>query len=931
MTDLQFQLILTPHGRLVCDAAPSGDAPTAEIAEMPVIMEGFANSSARGLLALAAVRKAGGGWPAEFVYWREFAEAYLTALAHAPEPAEGQASAAVAPAADLFFSLTLRIPAMRGAEYAAPEIFAALWSELDALAREEARKAGGLKVWLGKINPALHLLGKVTFHLAENKRSPETPFAFMATFTHRLSAQEKPVHLPLARALQDYAGAKNQAALRALLEPVQRAAERSAWAREALESRRVFSAQAWTPAQAHAFLREVPALEESGIITRIPNWWKAGRGPRPKVSVRIGDQKNSGLGVESLLRFSVETSLDGEPLTEAEWAALMKSTDGLVLLRGQWVEADRDKLQSVLEHWRQVEAGTAGEGVSFLEGMRLLAGVRLGDAAGDDAAATTADWSQVVAGGWLREALEQLRQPESAAAFDPNQHLNNARLRPYQEAGVKWLWFLQNLGLGACLADDMGLGKTIQVIALLLQFKHGANAAALEAARVTTPPAAATGDRSRAAGPTLLITPASLLANWKSELARFAPGLRVAFAHPSETPAAEWRDEAAAQTFTDGKDVIVTTYGNVTRLDWLAARDWRLIVIDEAQAIKNPGAKQTRALKRLRARARIALSGTPVENRLGDLWSLYDFLNPGLLGSAPEFSRYVKAIQTADRPDFAPLRQLVRPYLLRRLKTDRSIISDLPDKTELTAFCSLSKKQAALYEKSVGELAEKLDEAEQGIQRRGLVLAFLMRFKQICNHPSQWLGDAAYGAGDSGKFQRLAELGEEIASRQEKLLVFTQFREMTEPLAAQLRDVFGRPGLVLHGSTPVKERQNLVSAFQRDDGPPFFVLSLKAGGTGLTLTAASHVIHYDRWWNPAVENQATDRAFRIGQKKNVLVHKFVCRGTIEERIDALITEKKQLADAVLGAEGGAESMLTEMSNDELLRFVALDLKASAGE
>jgi non-specific serine/threonine protein kinase len=935
MSDVRHQLILTPHGRLLCEAASTADVLT-EMVEIPTVLQAFATSSAHGLLVLAARRKASGAWPAEFVFWREFAEAYLTALAHAPEPAAGQPSAEVAAPADLFFGLTLRIPAMRGAEYAAPEMFAKLWGELNGLACEETRIAGGLKTWLGQINPALHLLGKVTFHLAENKRSPATPFAFMATYTHRLTAQEKPVHLPLARALQEYAGAKNQAALRSLLEPVQRAAECSAWVRDALESRRVFQPQAWTPAQAHAFLREVPALEASGISTRIPNWWQTGRGPRPKVSVRIGDQKTSGFGVDSLLQFSVETSLDGTPLTPEEWRALMNSTDGLVLLRGQWVEADRDKLQSALEHWRQVEAGAAGDGVSFLEAMRLLAGVRLGDATAGEAGSEAADdWSQVVAGGWLREALEHLRQLETAATFDPNEHLN-AQLRPYQATGVKWLWFLQSLGLGACLADDMGLGKTIQVIALLLRLKHGETTTSSRSSRGNEAHSSEKLEPSHVGcydgeTPTLLITPASLIANWKSELARFAPSLRVAFAHPSETPAAEWRDAAAAKKFMAGQDVIVTTYGNVTRLDWLAARDWRLIVIDEAQAIKNPGAKQTRALKRLRARARIALSGTPVENRLGDLWSLYDFLNPGLLGLAPEFSRYVKAIQNAEPPDFAPLRQLVRPYLLRRLKTDRSIISDLPDKTEITAFCALGKKQAALYEKSVRELAEKLDEAEAGIQRRGLVLAFLMRFKQICNHPSQWLGDAAYGAGDSGKFQRLAELGEEIASRQEKLLVFTQFREMTEPLAARLREVFGRPGLVLHGSTPVKERQNLVAAFQRDDGPPFFVLSLKAGGTGLNLTAASHVIHFDRWWNPAVENQATDRAFRIGQKRNVLVHKFVCRGTIEERIDALIADKKNLAESVLGAEAGAETLLTEMTNDELLRFVALDLKTAAGE
>jgi non-specific serine/threonine protein kinase len=917
MTTHLNQLVLNPHGRLLIEPsateASSGNFPADE-----AIQNAFATGSAQGLLALASRRGESSSWPSAWVFWREFAHRFLTTLAHSPDLVDERSSGATMPIPhESFFELILRIPAMRGAEYASPEVFASLWRELDELARSSAPAAGGLKPWLGQINPALHLLGKVTLHLAENKRSPETPFAFMATYTHRLSAQEKPVHLPLARALQEYAGAKNQAALRSLLEPVQKAAERSPWIRELLESRRIFQPQVWTPTQAYAFLREVPELEASGIITRIPNWWKNGRGKRPQVSVRIGEQRTGGVGVDSMMNFSVESALDGQPITEEEWRALMAADSGLILLRGQWVEVDRDKLTSVLDHWKQVETGMQGEGVSFLEGMRLLAGVNLGRNAAEETGAIAADWSEIVAGDWLRETLERLRQPESAADFDPNAHLN-ATLRPYQTIGVKWLWFLQSLGLGACLADDMGLGKTVQVIALLLQMKHG------DGMKVR-------GKDPTGEGPALIIAPASLLANWKNEVERFAPSLLAGFAHPSETQGADWRDAKTADSFIADKDVIFTTYGQATKLGWLAERQWRLVVLDEAQAIKNPGSRQTRTIKTLRAKSRIALSGTPVENRLGDLWSLYVFLNPGLLGTAPEFSRYVKHLQDAEPPNFAPLRQLVRPYILRRLKTDRSIITDLPDKTELTAWCSLSKRQASLYEKSVLELAEKLEEMEEGIQRRGLVLAFLMRFKQICNHPSHWLGDGAFAADESGKFTRLAELCEEIASRQEKVLIFTQFREMTEPLALRLREIFGRPGLILHGSTPVKERQKLVTEFQRDDGPPFFVLSLKAGGTGLTLTAASHVIHFDRWWNPAVENQATDRAFRIGQKKNVLVHKFVCRGTIEERIDALITGKKALADSVLGAESGAETLLTEMSNDELLRFVAIDLKAASGE
>ncbi|RLA42642.1 MAG: ATP-dependent helicase, partial [Gammaproteobacteria bacterium] len=333
-------------------------------------------------------------------------------------------------------------------------------------------------------------------------------------------------------------------------------------------------------------------------------------------------------------------------------------------------------------------------------------------------------------------------------------------------------------------------------------------------------------------------------------------------------------------------------------------------------------ARQTQAIKKIPARTRIAMTGTPVENRLSDLWSLFDFLNPGLLGSAKRFKGFIKDLENRDRPDYAPLRNLVGPYILRRLKTNKRVIKDLPDKTEIKAFCRLSKPQAALYQQCVQEMARKI-ETLTGMERRGLVLSYLMRFKQICNHPSQWNGDEIYDPADSGKFERLGELCEEIASRQEKLLVFTQFRELAAPLSEYLESCFGRPGLVLHGGIPVKNRQRLVQQFQDQDGPPFFVLSLKAGGTGLTLTAANHVVHFDRWWNPAVENQATDRAYRIGQKKNVLVHKFVVQGTLEEKIDELIEAKKVLAGEVL--EGGGEPMLTEMSNEDLLKFVSLNI------
>ncbi|MEO6063701.1 MAG: DEAD/DEAH box helicase [Thermoflexales bacterium] len=899
------QLALAPSGHLYL--ADHADR-TASTPLDPSLCEAFARGQAPGILALAAWRGAASLLAADVAFWRDFGRAFLATLARAPVSDDATAVPLERMPEALGAELTLAIPAMPGAEYASPAVFGALWEDLRGHAQREATRAGAWRRWLSELNPALHLVGRVTFHLAENKRSPDTPFAFMATYTHRLSSRDLPVHLPLARALQDYAGANNQAALRSLLDPVQRAAEGSAWARELLNSRAVFAPQAWTPPEAYAFLREVPALEASGIITRIPNWWTNGRGARPQVSVRIGEKKQVGFGADSMLDFSVSATLDGETLTAAEWQAIQNAGPGLVSLRGQWVEVDANRLRSVLDHWKRVEEGELGDGVSFAQAMRLIAGAPIGAPDGNDDSADTPDWREVVAGAGLREVLEHLREPGNIAGFDPGRDLK-ATLRPYQSVGAKWMWFLQRLGLGACLADDMGLGKTIQVIAVLLQLKREAKSKA----------------------PALLVAPASLLANWQAELARFAPSLVAGVMHPSETPVAAFRDARRAGAFLAGKDLILTTYGQVARLGWLAEREWRLVILDEAQAIKNPAARQTRAVKRLRAPARIALSGTPIENRLGDLWSLYDFLNPGLLGGAQAFGRYVKRLQDAEPVNFAPLRALTRPYLLRRLKTDRSIIADLPDKVEVTAWCGLSKRQAALYQSSVDELGRNLSSVTDGMQRRGMVLAFLMRFKQICNHPSHWLGDGAFDPAASGKFARLAELGEEIASRGEKALIFTQFREMTEPLAVYLRDVFGRPGLILHGSTAIKDRQRLVAEFQRDDGPPFFVLSLKAGGVGLNLTAANHVIHFDRWWNPAVENQATDRAFRIGQMRNVLVHKFVCRGTIEERIDTLISDKKALSAQILDPGAGAEAALTEMSNDELLRFVALDLKSASEE
>ena len=483
-------------------------------------------------------------------------------------------------------------------------------------------------------------------------------------------------------------------------------------------------------------------------------------------------------------------------------------------------------------------------------------------------------------------------------------------MRPYQHDGANWLNFLSTLGLGACLADDMGLGKTLQVLTVLNHLYR---------------PYISPKEK-----PSLLIIPASLLGNWQAEARRFAPALSILFAHPAEIPKKDMEKLAEnSAKFISGYNLVVTTYALVVRNSWIAEQDWKLIILDEAQAIKNHATKQSRAVRKLKARARIALTGTPVENRVGDLWSLFDFLNPGLLGTATQFKRFMKDMEGRSNP-FAPFRKLVAPYILRRLKTDKTIIAELPDKTEVNSYCGMSKQQIKQYELVVRTMERELlkeDEMDK-MARRGLVLQTMMRLKQICNHPAQFTGQGDYTAKHSGKFVRIAEIAQELAERQEKVLIFTQFTEIIPALHDHLSTIFGRAGLILHGATAIKKRKAIVEDFQHEDGPPFFILSLKAGGTGLNLTAASHVIHFDRWWNPAVENQATDRCFRIGQKKNVLVHKFVTTGTIEEKIDQMINDKKELAENLLG--GGDEIKLTELSDKELLDLVQLDIAKVSG-
>jgi SNF2 family DNA or RNA helicase len=643
--------------------------------------------------------------------------------------------------------------------------------------------------------------------------------------------------------------------------------------------------------EAYAFLREVgPLLEGSGFGVLIPPWWNK-PGARLGVRARLkADASVVGQGIlnmNSLIQFDWELAIGNKTLTREEFQRLAALKMPLVRVRGQWVMLQSEEIEAAIAFW---------------ENQQRLAQMPLGEALSIALGAAEEVGELPLHGvqtsGWLDDLLKQLEAGDQVRELPPPDSFAG-ELRPYQTRGYSWLAFLRRWGLGACLADDMGLGKTIQAIVLLVQ----------EREQATTP-----------IPPALILCPTSVVGNWKREIRRFAPDLKVLVHHGSD------REKGDTFITTAQKHhVVISTYGLARRdVEDLTQIHWSNLILDEAQNIKNPQTKQTQAVRQLVAHNRVALTGTPVENRLSELWSIMQFLNPGFLGSRSRFRQtFALPIERyQDQEAASRLKRLVGPFILRRVKTDPTIIQDLPDKLEFKVYCDLTAEQATLYEATVQESLERIQSAdEEGIQRRGVVLGALMRLKQICNHPAQFLGDGSALAGRSGKLERLSEMLEEALSVGDRALIFTQFAQMGHMLQSYLTSLFGVEVLFLHGGTGQKQRDRMVARFQQaHERTPIFILSLKAGGTGLNLTAANHVFHFDRWWNPAVENQATDRAFRIGQTRDVQVHKYVCLGTLEERIDELIESKKALAESVIGA---GENWLTELTTDQLREVIQL--------
>ncbi len=643
---------------------------------------------------------------------------------------------------------------------------------------------------------------------------------------------------------------------------------------------------------AHEFLQDyAEALRGAGFTVMLPSWW-VGRGPAKRLGLKASASSpkmqggGRGLTLESMIAFDYSASLGGEELSLDELKALADLKAPLVKVRGQWTQIDQEQIQSAIRFLEKQK----GQSLS----ARQLLTIALG--AEKQVGGLSVDAVEVT--GWLNDLLGKLTGRTEFEVLNPPRDFSG-KLRHYQDRGFSWLAFLRRWGLGACLADDMGLGKTVQTLALIEKEREE-------------------GERR----PVLLVCPTSVVNNWRKEAAQFTPNLSVLVHHGGERRKKQAFAKEAAQ-----HNLVVSSYGLLHRdIDFLKDISWAGVILDEAQNIKNPQTKQSKAARALGSDYRIALTGTPVENHVGDLWALMEFLNPGLLGTQNSFKNaFYRPIQTYRNAAVAEkLKALTGPFILRRLKTDKSIISDLPEKMEMKEYCTLTKEQASLYKAVVDDMQEQIEQAE-GINRRGLVLATLMKLKQVCNHPAQFAGDNSSVATRSGKLQRLAELLTATREMGERTLIFTQFAEMGSMMQGYFQEQFGEEVFFLHGALPRKKRDEMVERFQTDDSAPqIFILSLKAGGTGLTLTRANHVIHYDRWWNPAVENQATDRAFRIGQHKNVQVRKFIVAGTLEERIDEMIENKTGIANQVVGT---GEQWLSELSNDDLRELIQLGSEA----
>lgn len=724
---------------------------------------------------------------------------------------------------------------------------------------------GSTSEYFQKRNRNIQIPSRIYFHLVENTKSNEYPFAFLATYT--ALKDNRIVYYPLKYALEEFKNDKKR--LNKLISSITDVSKDSSFIKKLVDKGEIFHPLNFSEEDAFTFLKELVIYENNGIVCRIPNWWVT-RDSSNKISIDLQEKIQEGMGFMNpyaIITLAPSMIYNGIEITKAEIMQLLNQNEGLAHIKGKWIENNHQKLEELLENYEYYSQ----DGSSLSEILQIISGIK-------ESECNNKIVIEFARKDWLKQFINK-------QFFSVNENVIGSnfkgKLRPYQFDAFKWLYGMNKLNFGVCLADDMGLGKTIEVLSFLDKYKeeNGKNV--------------------------LLIVPASLIENWKHEIKKFTPKL-------------DYFVLKGNKNITNGKSnsfLTITTYQTAAKSDYLDTINWDLIILDEAQAIKNYETITTRKIKSLKSRMRIALTGTPIENNLLNLWSIFDFINPGLLGTRKQFKEFSKTLET-DVEQFKNLKVLIEPFILRRLKSDKSIINDLPEKIETDVYINLTKNQIILYKNRIDELEQQMNASKSEFEAKGKVLNAIMSLKQICNHPSQYLGKMDYQLEESGKFVELKNICENIFEKREKVLVFTQFKEIIPALNNMLKDIFKIEGYCIDGDTTLSVRDKYVNSFQNDD-IPYMILSVKTGGVGLNLTAAQNVIHFDRWWNPAVEDQATDRTYRIGQKENVSVFKFITADTIEEIINEMLKVKKDLADKYINSVDG--NVMNKLSSQEILK------------
>lgn len=841
-----------------------------------------------------------------YIFLWQISDCFLKALSMAREIEFQRENLTLDLSAENYHYLSECVPFSIGSEFVDSAWLENIVRNLLKVFRSEiADYNGTVEKYFSEKTQNLHTPERIFFHLVENKTKTEQeqidyPFAFIATYAVE-NSDKTVTHRPLKFALEEYK--ENHDKLLSLLSCLNKAADVSSFINEIVESGEIFHTLKLTPQETYSFLKTIPEVEKTGILCRIPIWWKR-KSASIRLNIKLGEKSQKFIGFNTVLSIKPEFVLDGEVITVEEVENLLEMTEGLALLKGKWVEVNKDKLAALLAEFQRIME--SDQKISLLDALHgnVFENKDKNKKSEEDSEKKdiNIDGDIIISNGdWLKTFLSNIRAAATNEDIEVPENVN-ATLRPYQKAGYSWLAGMYKYGFGACLADDMGLGKTLQTLTFMESIRSAKG-----------------GSKKKI----LLIVPASLIGNWQAESKKFTPLISIKVLHGK--PAAKLQAEACSEL----EFLNITTYGMATKIPALQMVKWDCIILDEAQAIKNPASKQTQTIKKINADIKIAMTGTPIENNLTNLWSIFDFANKGLLGSSSEFKKFQTELNENPEKN-TKLRAMIAPFFLRRLKTDKRIISDLPEKIETTDYITLSKKQKTLYTKAVDDFTKRLekigDEKDRDpVKRNGLMFEVLIRLKQICNHPDQYLGQEEFAPSGSGKFEMLSEICETIYEKRERVLVFTQFKEMISPLERFLEGIFHVKGLTIDGSTKATTRTEYVQKFNGDEYIPFMVLSLKAAGVGLNLVKANHVIHFDRWWNPAIEAQATDRAFRIGQKKNVFVHKFVCKDTIEEKINEMLISKTRLAKSVIGGIGDTgENLLTKMSDHELIEALRME-------